>query len=96
MGPNSLLIVPAGFDPVTGFGGFSTQGLTHTEGTALAPVPSGGGFVGTDTITDLVGCQGTIIAAQSGSITLTVGWFSGTGLVALGTEISRSTIHYRA
>ena len=33
MGGNSLLIVPAGFDPSTGFSSSSSLGLTHTAGT---------------------------------------------------------------
>ncbi len=45
MGANSLLIVPAGFNPSTGFGSYSSLGLTHTAGTTLI-VPAGQGFGG--------------------------------------------------
>ena len=62
MGVNSLLIVPAGFNPSTGFGSYSSLGLTHTAGTTLA-VPAGQGFGGWGSINDPVNCQGTIIAA---------------------------------
>ena len=53
MGANSLLIVPAGFNPSTGFARYSSLGLTHTLGTTLT-VPAGQGFVGSDSISDPV------------------------------------------
>ena len=39
-GRNSLLLMPAGFNPATAFGSFSSQGLTHTAGTTMT-VPAG-------------------------------------------------------
>ena len=84
MGANSLLIVPAGFDPSTELAGFSTLGLTHTVGTTLA-VPAGQGFSGSGTINDPVNCQGTITAAGGGAINLNGGLsLSGTGTINLG------------
>ena len=85
MGTNSLLIVPPGFNPSTGFGGYSFSGLpAHTLGTPLA-VPAGQGFGGWGTIADPVTCQGTITAAPSGAINLLSGLvLSGTGNVSLG------------
>ena len=59
IGPNSLLLVPAGFNPATAFGSYSNQGLTHNVGTPLTILP-GQGFAGNGTIADLVNCQGTI------------------------------------
>ena len=35
IGPNSLLLVPAGFNPAAAFGSYSNLGLTHTVGTTL-------------------------------------------------------------
>ncbi len=84
MGPNSLLIVPAGFSPSASFATFSTLGLTHTLGTTLM-VPAGQGFCGSDTISDSVNCQGTIAAVYPGSIYLSGGLvLSGTGSINLG------------
>jgi hypothetical protein len=83
MGPNSLLIVPAGFNTSTNLASYSTLGLTNTIGTTLN-VPAGQGFAGTDTITDPVNCQGTI-AANGGVINLNNGLvLSGTGSINLG------------
>ena len=45
IGANSLLIVPAGFNPSTDFAQYSSLGLTHTLGTTLT-VPAGQGFGG--------------------------------------------------
>ena len=84
MGPNSLLIVPAGFDLSTGVASNSTFNLTHTAGTTLV-VPAGNGFAGSGTINDPVDCQGTISAAASGSHDINGGlMLSGTGQVNLG------------
>jgi autotransporter-associated beta strand protein len=80
---NSLLIVPAGFDP-TRLPSYSNLGLTHTSGTTLN-VSAGTGFGGWGTITDPVNCQGSITASPSGWINLTNGLtLSGTGQVNLG------------
>ena len=84
MGPDSLLIVPPGFDTSTGFGSYSSLGLTHTAGTTLV-VPAGQGFGGWGSINDPVNCQGSIAAAAGGFINLNNGLvLSGTGTVALG------------
>ena len=84
VGPNSLVIVPPGFNPATAFQSYSNLGLTHTLGTTLM-VPAGTGFGGWGTITDAVVCQGIITAAPSGAINLTNGLqLSGTGQVNLG------------
>ncbi len=83
---NSLLIVPPGFSPATGFAAYSSLGLTHTLGTTLA-VPAGQGFGGSGSINDLVACQGTI-AATGVAINLNNGLvLSGTGQVLLGSGI---------
>ena len=86
MGNNSLLMVPAGFDPTTGFGNNSWTGLTHVAGTTLV-VPAGKGFTGWGSINDPVDCQGgTITAAAGGAINLNNGlMLSGNGNVNLGT-----------
>jgi hypothetical protein len=83
-GANSLLIVPAGFDPWTGFASYSTLGLIHTLGTTLQ-VPAGQGFGGSGSISDPVNCQGMIMAVSGGTINLSGGLtLSGTGTVNLG------------
>ena len=83
MGSNSLLIVPSGFNPSTGFAGFSSLGLTHTAGTTLVVAP-GQGFGGSGTINDFANCQGSI-SASGGTLNLTGGLaLSGTGAVNLG------------
>ena len=84
MGANSLLIVPAGFNPSTGFAQYSSLGLTHTLGTTLT-VPAGQGFGGSGSISDPVNCQGTIAAVSGSSINLSGGLtLSGTGTINLG------------
>ena len=84
MGPNSLLILPAGFDTSTAFAHYSSLGVTHTLGATLT-VPAGHGFVGSVSITDPVNCQGTIAAPAGGAINLSGGLtLAGAGLVSLG------------
>ena len=83
MGPNSLLIVPPGFNTATGLGSYSSLGLTHVAGTTLT-VPAGTGFGGIGSINDPVVCQGTITASQGYSINLNNGLvLSGNGSVNL-------------
>ena len=83
-GPNTLLIVPPGFNTSTGFRSYQSLGLTHTAGTTLT-VPAGSGFVGSASINDPVACQGTLAAPSGGSINLDNGLtLSGTGYVGLG------------
>lgn len=77
MSANALLIVPTGFDPVTGLG--LSKGLVHVAGATLV-VPAGQGFGGAGVITDPVVCEGTILA--SGNINLDNGLvLSGSGTV---------------
>ena len=84
MGTNSLLIVPSGFDPSTGFASYQALGLTHTAGTTLV-VPAGQEFDGSGSIADPVNCQGTILAASGGTINLNGGlMLSGSGAINLG------------
>ncbi len=80
---NSLLVVPAGFNPAASFGSYSNSGLTYTLGSPLT-VPAGKGFTGSISVNDPVVCQGSISAA-SGGINLYNGLtVSGTGTVQLG------------
>ncbi len=86
LGPNSLLLLPAGFNPATALGNFSidSSSLIHNVGTPLM-VAAGQGFSGVGSIADLVNCQGTISAAANGSINLNGGVsISGSGIVNLG------------
>ena len=90
IGTDSLLIVPAGFNPSTAFLSYSSSGLIHTAGTTLV-VSAGQGFGGWGSINDPVNCQGTITAAPGSfvtpgeSICLNNGLvLSGTGTVNLG------------
>jgi T5SS/PEP-CTERM-associated repeat protein len=82
---NTLLIVPPGFNPYTGFKSYSSLGITHTAGTTLV-VPAGAGFGGEGSINDQVVCQGTITNNQTGyGIALNNGLvLSGTGVVETG------------
>jgi autotransporter-associated beta strand protein len=86
LGANSLSIVPAGFNPSTGFGSYSTLGLTHTVGTTLN-VPADQGIAGSGLIRDPVNCQGFVTAtdaAGSPSINLSGGLtLSGAGKINL-------------
>ena len=84
MAANSLLIVPSGFNPSTGFASYGSLGLTHTLGTTLV-VSAGQAIVGNDSISDPVVCQGMLAAAASGAINLSGPLtLSGTGIVSLG------------
>ncbi len=81
VGPNSLFIVPQGFDTSTDFGSYSSLGITHTLGTTLV-VPAGKGFAGGETITDPVNCQGTIRGLGMSNLNLQNGLIlSGSGSV---------------
>ena len=83
-GPNSLVMLPVGFDPDAAFKSYSNLGMTHVAGTTLS-VSAGQGFSGSGAINDPVNCQGTISASPSGIINLTGGLnISGTGTVSLG------------
>ena len=83
IGGRSLLIVPAGFNPATGFGSYTSRAGSirwhHVN------VPAGKGFGGWGSINDPVVCQGTIAAASGGVINLDNGLvLSGNGSVSLG------------
>jgi autotransporter-associated beta strand protein len=83
MGDNSLLLLPADFDPSAKFGNFSSTGLYHNAGTMLV-VPAGKGISGSGTINDPVDCQGTITVAGS-TINFNGGiMISGSGRVDFG------------
>ncbi len=84
MAANSLLIMPAGFNPSSAFAGFSSSGLVHAAGTVLN-VSGGTGFGGAGSINDPVNCQGSITASSTYSINLNDGLIlSGSGAVNLG------------
>jgi len=72
MGPTSLLILPAGFNPSTTFASYASLGLTHTNGTTLS-VPAGSEFIGSLAMADPIICQGTILATSGSSINSTGG-----------------------
>ena len=83
IGPNSLLLVPAGFNPATAFLSYSNSGLMHNVGTPLTILP-GQGFSGQGSIANFVSCQGTISAGEYDLINLNGGVaVSGTGNVRL-------------
>jgi autotransporter-associated beta strand protein len=85
MGTNSLLLVPANFNPNTQFGKFHSSGLIHNVGTTLT-VSASQEFDGQGSVGDPVVCQGTISAAAYVGIYLENGLtLSGTGNVSLGT-----------
>ena len=82
IGANSLLLLPAGFNTATGFGSYSSLGLTHDLGTTLT-VPAGTSISGSLTLNDPVICQGTL-SASGGNINLNNGLIvSGNGNVSL-------------
>ncbi len=84
VGPNSLIMVPAGFNPYAAFGSFSVQGILHYAGTPLV-LAANQGFAGQGSINDPVIGEGTIAASASGGINLNDGlYLSGTGNVNLG------------
>ncbi|MBA3483813.1 MAG: hypothetical protein H0T51_18570, partial [Pirellulales bacterium] len=70
-GPDSLAILPAGFNPNTGFGTFNRQGMVHVAGRDLV-LPAGKRIAGAGVIDDFVTARGQIAAADYG-INLTKG-----------------------
>jgi autotransporter-associated beta strand protein len=85
IGPDSLLIVPPGYNLSSALGSFSIDptSIVHTVGTALTVLP-GQGFVGSTTLVDFVDCRGAIFGGH-GAINLKGGVsVSGTGQVDLG------------
>ena len=65
--PNSLVIVPAGFNPSQDFLTYSNSGITHTAGTPLT-VAAGQTILGWGTIGDSVNCQARSATAGGPSI----------------------------
>ena len=83
VGANSLTIFPAGSDPQSVFGSYTTQGMTHVAGSTLT-VSAGEGFAGMGEIVDFVDCQG-VVGDPASDIDLLGGVFvSRTGAVRLG------------
>ena len=83
MAANSLLIVPAGFDPATDFGSYTSQGLIHTAGTTLK-LSAGQDFGGIGSIAIRSPAKEPS-AASNGAINLNNGLvLSGAGSVNLG------------
>jgi len=79
-GPTSLLIVPAGANPSSFFGSFSTTGFTHVVGTALN-LGAGQTISGTGTIADHVYTAGTLSGPSlSGGVTVSGGGVTGPAL----------------
>jgi hypothetical protein len=88
VGPNSLTILPPGFDPQATFASFSTQGLVHTAGSDLF-IPAGKSFAGTGVIADHVLVEGLINNNQGQSLGLYGGVsVSGDAYVRLGGSVS--------
>ena len=83
VGANSLLVVPAGFNPSSAFAGYSSQGLLYTAGSTLN-VPAGKAFAGTYSFTGPVVCQGTL-TASGGPLNFNNGLtVSGSGSISTG------------
>ena len=68
-GDNSLIVLPAGFDPETDFKSFVTAGLTHISGATLT-IPAGRTIVGRGRIDDHVDCRGTLQASAGDAVNL--------------------------
>jgi autotransporter-associated beta strand protein len=84
IGLNSLMIVPAGFNPYAAFGSFSSQGILHFAGTPLV-LTANQGFAGQGSVNDPVIGEGTIAASPGGAISLNNGlYLSGAANVNLG------------
>ncbi len=82
-GPDSLVILPAGFDPAAEFGQFVAQNLVHVAGSDLV-IGEGEGFSGRGSIADHVDARGRITAAADGGIDVTEGIMVRGGQVDLG------------
>ena len=83
---NSMVIVPAGFNPNTAFQGYSNLGLTHTLGTTLT-VAANQSLSFPGIIADPVAVQGSLFdpASNVNGLFLTGGLtISGTGSVNTG------------
>ena len=87
VGANSLVLLPAGFNPATALRSYRNQGVVHPVGAPLT-IPPGESISGNGSLSDLVNCQGTIAATTSGAINLNGGLaLSGTGNVSLGSGV---------
>ncbi len=85
VGANSLLLVPAGFDP-SALSSYNNQGILHAVGTPLT-IPSGQAISGSVNLNDFLNCQGAMTAPSGGAINLNGGVsVSGTGNVNLGSS----------
>jgi len=82
-GPDSLVILPPGFDPAAEFGQFVAENLVHVAGSDLV-IGEGEGFSGRGSIADHVETRGRITAAADGGIDLTEGIMVRGGQVDLG------------
>jgi hypothetical protein len=85
IGPNSLLLVPTGYDPAAHWKSYSNAGMTHVQGSPLS-ISAGQTIYGTGAIADHVNCAaGTLSTSSGGSITLRLGLtLSGSGVINLG------------
>ncbi|MFB3893323.1 MAG: beta strand repeat-containing protein, partial [Phycisphaerae bacterium] len=82
--PNSMIILPRGFDPATQIGSIQTQGLYHVAGTDLV-VPDGVTYSFSTTFPDHVQCMGTLVGAGTNVLNLGSGLtVQGAGRVDLG------------
>ncbi|MGE5610440.1 MAG: hypothetical protein ACM359_14405 [Bacillota bacterium] len=84
VGPESLLILPRGFDPASAFHSFENQGLVHQVGTTLL-IDTNQTVRGIGVISDPVEVRGTLAATPGGKIDLTGPLTVSGGLVDLGT-----------
>lgn len=83
----TLIILPAGFDPSTEFASFSPNALVHTAGTTLV-IPVDRSIVGWGQIDDHVQCAGSLTATSTGFLHLTNGLsLSDNASVELGTGV---------
>ena len=85
VGWNSLLVVPAGFDPAAYFKSFANYGIVHQAGTTLT-IFYPNTVNGAGDIADYVDCQGTLAASSGSFINLNAGVKVSTlGSASLGT-----------
>ena len=96
VGSSSLLIVPSGFDPATGFGQLINSGMVHVAGTVLN-VNAGQTIIGNGTIYDLTACHGAIAASGGpinllGGVALPAAEMSRSAAAALSTDLTSSSM----
>ncbi len=90
LGPESLAIFPAGFDPTTAFGTFVGEGLWFPAGERCV-IPAGRTVVGRGLIEQPVECAGSLLSDGSGPIEIISGVSVDGGDVNLGTGTVRVT-----